>query len=63
MKLHIIQDLKNCGPLPLIYSKRKPTISKKNDKNKESLKVDIKTQPQDINSEMLSIYVLIFKTG
>ena len=45
MKLHMLQDLKNCKPILPIYFNPEPTINNKPKDNQDYLKVDIKTQP------------------
>ena len=62
MKLQLIQKLNSCGPTTLVYFKIAPMNRNKPDKKKYSLKVEIKTQPGQINSKKVFIYVPIFKT-
>ena len=63
MKLKILQDIKNRGPLPPISFNPNPSIGKKPNKKGDSLKVNKKTQPGEIDRETVSIYVLILNTG
>ena len=54
MKLQLLQDTKNRGMLNLISFNTYPTIRNKPNKKKDSLKVEIKTQPGETNTEMVS---------
>ena len=63
MKIKMLQELKNHGPIPPIYFKPNPTIGKRTNKNQDSLKFDIKTQTWDIIIEMLSLYMPMFYTS
>ena len=63
MKLHIIQELNNCGLPPQIYFNPNPIIRNKLNKKHYSPKVNIKTQPGEANSKMVSLYVPIFNTS
>ena len=49
MKLQMVQDLINCGTLLLISFKYDPMIRNKTYENQESLKVEIKNQPDNTN--------------
>ena len=49
MKLQLLQGLNNRGPPPPLPFKPDPFIGKKIYEKKDSLKVDINTQPCDIN--------------
>ena len=64
MKLHTPkEDWKNCGPPPLISYKADPTIGKTPMDKSDSLKVNIKTQPGEKESDTVAIYMLLFWTG
>ena len=63
MKLHILQDLHNWGVPPPITLNINPMMSKKPEKKHYSPKVNIKTQPGEANSKMVSLYVPIFNTS
>ena len=62
MKLQLLYYLNNNGPPPPISFKTNPTIIKTPDKKQDSLKLDINTNPGEINSEVVLIYMTIFKT-
>ena len=59
----MLQDLKNRGHMLPISFNTKPTIGKKPDKKRDSLRVDIKTHPWEISSKKVSIYIPISRTG
>ena len=63
MKLHILQDLKNCGKLPPITFNANTMIGKKPDKNYYFLKVNINTHPVEANRTIVLIYVPIFSNS
>ena len=63
MKLQMFQNLKKCGPPPPIYFNYDPIIGNQSDKNQNYLKVEIKTQPGEVNIKNVSLYILIFKTS
>ena len=64
MKLQLPkEDWKNRGPPPLIYYKADPTINKIPTDKVYSLKIYIKTQPEERDSKAVAIYVLMFRTG
>ena len=63
MKLQLLQDLNNHCPYPMIYFNTNPMISKKPDDKQDWLKVKIKNQPYEINTEMVFIYNIIFNNG
>ena len=64
MKLKIPKyDVENRGLLPPILYKSYPTISKTPADKSDSLKVDIKNQPRERDSDTVAIYVLLFCTG
>ena len=54
---------KNRGPPPPISYKPNVTIGKTPTENSDSLKVDIKTQPGESDSERVAIYMPLFRTG
>ena len=61
--LHMLQDIKKCRPPPPISFGPGPTIFKKPDKKRHSLRFDINTFTEEINIKTVSLYILIFKTG
>ena len=61
--LQILQDTNNPGFTPQIFFKNDPLIGNNKNKKVEPMKVKIKYQPGDIDSETVSIYDPIFKTG
>ena len=63
IKIILLKDLNNHGMLPPIYLKPYPLIGNAPIKNKYYLSIYIKTQPIDTNSNTVSLYVPIFKTG
>ena len=50
------------GPPPPIFYKAEPTLGKTPTEKSDPLKVDIKTQPGERDSEMVVIYVPLFIT-
>ena len=63
MKLQLpIEDWKNWGPLPPISYKSDVTIGKKPTEKSDLLKVDIKNQPGERDSETVTIYFLLLRT-
>ena len=64
MTLHLPKDdNNNCElPTPICY-KPDPTIGRTLMDKSYSLKVDIKTQPVERDSNMVSIYVPLFQMG
>ena len=64
MKLHPPkEDWKNCRPPPPISYKANPTIGNNPTDKSGSLRVGIKIQPGERESEMVAIYVTLFWMG
>ena len=63
IKLQTYNNFKIQGPPPPISYKPDQKIGKNPKDNLDYLKVDIKTQPGDKGSEMVAIYVTIFRNG
>ena len=57
------EDWKNHGPPPMNSYKPDPNISKTLTEKLETLKVEIKTQSGERDSETVVIYVPLFSTG
>ena len=63
MKMHMNKDNLNIrGPPPPIFYNPKPTISKTPEEKSYSPKFDIKTQPGERYSDMVTIYAPLFWT-
>ena len=60
MKLQLLQYINNCEPLPPISFNTDTTIGNKSDEIQDSLKVKIKTQPVEVNSNIVLPYVPFF---
>ena len=58
----MLHDLNNLGTPPPISFKPNPEIGNKPGKKQESVKVDIKTHPREINIEMIFLNILTFNT-
>ena len=60
----MLHYINNCGlTLPPVSFNNDPTNRKKPNKNQDSLKVKIKNDPGEFNSEMVLLYIPIFKTS
>ena len=62
MKLHILQAIKNHGPPPSISFKPDPSIGKKPNEKVDSMRFKIKTHTVNIDSKIVSLYLMIFNT-
>ena len=63
IKPQIDSYFKTCRPPPLIAYKPDPKISKNSTDKADSLKLVIKTQLRERDSETVAIYVPLFSTG
>ena len=63
MKFNMPNDLKNRVPSTPIFYKTDQAIRKTTAEKADSLKVDIKAQPGKSDSDMVEIYVPLFRTG
>ena len=65
MRINLPVDwAKNRGPPPTIGYKQETAASPdKEDKHRDALKIEIKNQPGQADSESISLYIPIFKTG
>ena len=63
IKLQLLQHTNNSGAPPQISFNTNPTTRKKPDKKQYLLKVDMKNNMEEVNSETVSIYITMFNTG
>ena len=62
MKLQVANNFKNCRPLPPIFYNSDQTTRNTPTEKARPVKIDIKAQPEEKNSETVAIYVTIFRT-
>ena len=63
MELQLIHYFNNSGTPNPISSNTDPIIFNKPEEKKDSLKMDIKTQPGEVNIKDISLYIPFFKTS
>ena len=63
MKLQLPKEFNNHGPaLPILYNPD-ATVDKKTEDKPNSIKVEINTHQVEAKSELIFLYITVFKTG